>query len=87
MSTQEKSFIEEQYGSYEEIAKAFSSSGTECTKIYLFTLGGEEEPTHYKMIRGPEELDAMFDSPNVKLPKLTWSKDKGPLIPYKSSGK
>lgn len=84
MALMDKKQIERQYNSYEEVAKAFSYSGGECTEIYLCTHRTAEEPSHYEMVRRPDEREALFDSPYIKDVKLAWSKDKGAVIPFKS---
>jgi len=80
----DKKQIEEQYNSYEEVAKAFSYPGGTCTEIYLCTHRTREEPSHYEMVCRSEEAQALFNSPYIKDVKLAWSKDKGAVIPFKS---
>lgn len=84
MALMEKASIEEKYGSYEEIAQAFSYPGRECTEIYLCTHISKQGPSHYEMVRRPDEKEALFDSPYIEKAELAWSRNRGALIPYKS---
>lgn len=84
MSLMSKKQIESQYDSYEAIAKAFSSSGSECIEIYLCTHSTEDEPSHYDMVHRFAEREALLSSPYIKKTELAWSKNKGAVIPYKS---
>lgn len=83
MALMEKAQIEKQYGTYEEIAKAFSYPGRECTEIYLCTHISKSEPSHYEMVRRPDEKEALFDSSYIEKAELAWSRELGVLIPYK----
>ena len=84
MATMDKKQIETQYNSYEDIAKAFSSPGSQCTEIYLCVHSTSDKPSPYVIVHSRAESEAMFASPNIAEVNLAWSKSGGALIPYKS---
>jgi hypothetical protein len=85
MTLMDKARIEEKYSSYEQIAQAFSAPGGECTEIYLCIHENSQQPSHYEMVRRPEERESLLDSPYIKSAELAWSKNQGTIIPYKSN--
>ncbi len=81
MPLMEKQHIEKEYGSYEEVARAFG----DCSEIYVCTHVSGGEPSHYNMCRSAAERDELLSSPYLTKAELAWSKAGGAVIPFPSS--
>ena len=80
MSTEPRNLHEEEYNSYEEMAKDFSTSGDPCIEIYLVSVNSPWD--HFVTVRRSQSEYRMQVRSSPNRPELVWSKKWGVRVPF-----